>query len=818
MFDYVTYRSWKTTTVIPTNATYTKEIFTRTAMGSSVTLYSADGTGVRLNTDADPPVTEEFYQFVNQNGTREGYGTTRITQLGGFYSREISTEFKKQTAGNLWQSTFEDGVGNTFRRTEDESAELSGGITNFSSQNQNSWTTSFSQFGGQAASSSGLTSSSSPLQKVTQQTTTQSTYTRSLRTTSSTSFNSRFYTTTVPEGATRAVTTDSTRSATSVRSSSTQTTLSRTQSTTNGTEEFVTYAEWSAHQIVVADTIILTVSAERTGAGSLAVLQTQTGTENFAINNLPYLTQNTTINWVPALTISTRPTTEPFTTTIAEIITSAFLFSDSGGIVGTNGGFTIAPETKGHRFASSTTQTREITTTSFTSSQAQALTVSFATFTCEDWVTFTTESTTTNTSTSGTISTTSVSLNTGYTYEEQDDEGNLVSGIVVPQGGSFQTGLTTFEQFITTQTDTTLTETVWEDGFSTTESLSPRLGGFQGGLQITTPQLGILTEVLGVRVRTHELPWKTENGFAVIQASSLESSTSISSSKSITTRAIVFYETEYSRLDQSSNSHESTWTAPGGGGQSLVSATYEEEQNQSLTSTGTIFATAENSTSSGGARFFNQQAWETRGTENYAADDNLDYNTTPTRTGAALIFTLQGNQHTIPVAYNMTASVVPKEIEPLIYPTYSTILSQNACGYRAHPSVWSTITLSREGKKISSTWQSIANSASDGVTYTTSSGDCEIATSSAFPYGARQLNTATIGGNMQPNKKIVVFQKPGVFFTITADAQSTESGFRTVSDWGITNTDASNITLQREIQEIAGVGFWRFNILDNGLP
>ena len=820
MFDYVTYRSWKTTTITPANYISTIEIGSAWQSESRLNTYTSTGQGVRLNTNVSPPRTEIVQMSDNVGQTITASGNTQWTVSQGFAS-SIQTETRlKQVAGNLtWYG---------------ESDSYSFGYTTFSSRSQNSWTQSSTNTGVSWATS-GSTTGSFSKQKVTKETTTQSTYTASLRTTGSSSLFTWIYTTTIPEGQTLATTSGITSSVSGITDSSTQTTFSRTQTTTSGTEEFLTYSEWSVHQIVVADTIVLTVSAERTGAGSLAVLQTQTGTEFSAINNLPYLTQNTTISWLPPLTTSTLSTTEAFTTSSGGIQTpygfvSASSWENSGQQndvpwTGRTWRITGLGDTVQFRGASSTTETEQRSTTIETISTRNWLTAEHVTFTCEDWVTYTTASTTTNTSTSGTISITSFSLNTGYTWEEQDDEGNWVVRTERPEGYSWQTSLTTYEQWTTTQTNTTVTNTLWEDSYPLTQTLNPRLGSWQGGIKITTPEVKLSTEKLGIGIETNQLPWKTQNSWNVIQVSFLDSSTSISSTQTIAGRATTFYSTAQVTQNGQSGSGTRSFSYEEGDNKGRNGDTSEFVQDYqrtiSYTSTGTVFETENNNSTFGDAFFYGDRAWATQGSLNYAADDDYQYNTNPTRTGAALIFTMQGNQHTIPIGYedlySLTASVVPSEIEPLIYPTYSAVLNQNDCGFGAHPSVWSTITLSRVGKSISSTWQYQTNG-SNGTVYTTGSGTCGISTQSAFPYGVRGIDTAVIGGHMQPNKKIVFFQEPGVFLTITADTQATASGFQTVSSWGTEQISASNITVRRAIPRVAGVGYYRFSILDNGMP
>ena len=188
------------------------------------------------------------------------------------------------------------------------------------------------------------------------------------------------------------------------------------------------------------------------------------------------------------------------------------------------------------------------------------------------------------------------------------------------------------------------------------------------------------------------------------------------------------------------------------------------------------------------------------------------------------MLTLAGNQHTIHFDYTEeygyealvenAARVFPKEVVLPISESFSSVLSKNEYGYGAHPSVWSTITISRNGAKLSSTWQGVDAS-------TTESGVCSLVATSNFPHDVKQspnVITQTLGGNMQPNSQVVSFEAAGVFYTQSGES---DSGFVTNATSHaqlVTVANNTAVTVRRKIPFLQGKGLYFFQMPDDGMP
>jgi hypothetical protein len=789
MYSFVTYLSNKTTTIRPANATFTREILSWTQSESRTELFSARNSGSRVNTE-----NNSFEDFFTQFGSYSSIsgsderGETREPRLTSFTSR--------------WG--FE-GVRSFLTNEEEETFGNSGGQTDFISWNLNSFTQSrvrktigMQDF--ETETNSGFLAA----QTVNKQTTTTFTYLVQLRATQTTTAGSFFYTTTIPQGATEAQITDATKTQSVIIESRNSSTLTRTGTTTNGTESFITYTDWSVHQIVVADTVVMTVSANRRDDGVLAVAHQNS--ESSGINQLQYLLGNTTLVWQPDFSTERTNTRDAFTSELTYLDPSRTEQENWTGIQSRPSATT--------RGATSTTSATTRTTQSNITVTTSFLTVNENTFTCQDWRTFTTQSTTTNTSTSGTILATSFSLNTGETFldEGQDEDGNLVVStfLFMPQGISYQTGVSVTNQISTTETTTNQTITVWEDHSHTTLSNSI--------FTIKTPQLRFSTETFGVQIKTTAIPWIAEPNFGLTQVSSLDTQTGLTSTVSSTVQFFPFYSTEIIFGETVSETNSGGFTDESNTSNNGFTRDFQRGITNFFTSSGSFFSTRANS-----LRLVQPtaiaRAWKTGGDfRNHAAPVNLDFTTTPTRTEGALILTLQNNEHTIGVAFGQkpqTAQITPREWVMPFTPTFSSILSTNACGYGAHPSAWSTITVSREGANLSSTWQFINGSDE------TASGTCILANASTFPFGVVEAGTSILGGNMQPNTNIISFKARGVALTYRATPSGTQSGFETIETNQIgvqTIANAAAITIRQTIPAVEGPGYFQFNRLDNGLP
>jgi hypothetical protein len=204
-----------------------------------------------------------------------------------------------------------------------------------------------------------------------------------------------------------------------------------------------------------------------------------------------------------------------------------------------------------------------------------------------------------------------------------------------------------------------------------------------------------------------------------------------------------------------------------------------------------------------------------------AGAPNLNFTTTPSRQSGPLILTMSGNEHTLFISdfESNIASEIPGYLVPLFYLTFNTILNKAPHGGGLHPSAWSTMSISRKGENFSSTWRFEENRNESDTTYSTSSGTCKLLTESDFPLGAEIINWRTLGGAMQPNTNIVVFNKQGVMEVITYNGSASGSEISTQDSFGYTTTLAGeNITLRREIPRIAGYGVTQFPLIDNGMP
>jgi hypothetical protein len=194
-------------------------------------------------------------------------------------------------------------------------------------------------------------------------------------------------------------------------------------------------------------------------------------------------------------------------------------------------------------------------------------------------------------------------------------------------------------------------------------------------------------------------------------------------------------------------------------------------------------------------------------------------------TAAPLLISLQDNQHTIPfvtfenfslgLPFWTNASYVNQLAAALpIYPSYSTILNRNSDGGQLHTSDWSSITISRQGESLSSTWVYLQNESGANRTYTSESATCKIVTVSEFPFGItdfQRINFGetvwTAGGAMHPNRDLLVWNAPQVWHTIGFNSDSSQSGFSTDADFGYQSLQAgSQITISQPVGIYWGYG------------
>jgi hypothetical protein len=569
-----------------------------------------------------------------------------------------------------------------------------------------------------------------------------------------------------------------------------------TITTTSGTIAFVTFQESSLHQITVANTIWETVPINKNSpfTNRLAVIKTE-NTEHYGINELEYVTENTTILWEPPLSTEVTDTASNYTTTTQGITVLTGIATSSGG------GSTTSGDTTTTRFATSTTASQQTTRTVFTQTTTSFLDADFSEFSVEDWITFTTFKTTSNSSTQGTISTTSFSLDTQtfYTFLTRTSVNSFANTTTT------QTTRTTF----TTHEDRA-TKTITQDEWSL--------------LTISAPKLERMSEAFGFDISTAILPWQSFQAVKSTIANSLNTETSLNSTVTSTVSLIPNW--VYTIIRRTVTSGSSSFGR-------LSTGEFEAGASTTINKTGSFFLTRSAVSIQEIARGFSDQNkfWVTSFDYPIAASPSLSFETEANKTTGNLMLTLSGNQHTIHFDYTdehgfealdeNAAFVFPREVVLPISQSFTSVLSKNQYGYGAHPSVWSTITISRNGGILSSTWQSVDASNESQTKFTTESGVCSLVATSNFPHDVKQNPdwvTQTLGGNMQPNSKVVSFEAAGVFYTQSGESASGFVTNETSRAQVVTVANNTAVTVRRKIPFIQGKGFYFFEIPDNGLP
>jgi len=791
---FITYAIPRLVTLSQTNATKRLE----------TTYYKEEQEGYRDFTRTGQFQIETFssvlkgtFTLLNEAGqTIDGGVFSRaafISQTSTFFSSS-SFEGTNFTSVTLPESDW--GSGERVRSGSFSSSTSREGWRTFvSSQSKNSTITSVTN---NNTTSSGI--STSPLQTRTLNTTTTSERTVQSRTTTSRSIESYFYTTTT-EG-TKTIITEESKSISFLVSSGTTKTIPRTVLTTDKTSAYLTYTDWSEHVLLVNDTVVVPIPAQYSQDYSsqhfgYVVSQNQPQ----GINQLDLITSPVTISWIP-------PVFElsPFT---RDSFSSSFTQNADWYIFGI--GNTITVTNTRTRGPTSTTVDTSRTTLASSTSVRTGIGATAATFTIEDWRTFTTESTTTNTNTSGTISTTSFSLHTGQTFSYEDydyDEGGFdengeftapavtITGINIPQSQSWATEITTGSQTIFLTTTTAINSVIFED--STTFTTSTNI--------FTLPATKTFSALLGKNQQTFTFPWRlSDQPFFSNIVNSLDTSSSNETSTSSATRNTqVLFSTGLETVDD----------------KSVVSPAWPE----GLADTGMTRRTYGSTEVVTGTFYISQNQNTTRATTNpplmwayttspffRAGDPTLQFDTKPTKTASPILLSLENNNHTF-IGLDF-AQITPSEFVVPFKMSFTSFLNKNEYGLGAHPSAWSTITILREGDKLSSTWNFLS-----GTEETTSTGECKIVTLSTYPHNVVQNNfTGVVGGNMQPNNNITALNVKGVVFTIQASPSATSSGFETIQSMGLQNiNNVSNITVRRVIPYVEGNGFFSTRIIDLG--
>jgi hypothetical protein len=740
---------------------------------------------------------------VQSETIRAAFSSASNTFVGRFGNSSSSNSFSENQTINNTLTSYENINNNDI------------GLTSFLSWSKNS---RFSAQTIKNSSGSNLfsTSFTSPLATATDQTTRQTTFSTQIRVTTTRVDFSFFYTTSTI--GTKKTTARTKIEYTQTINATKSTALSRITTTTSKTTGFSTWSDWSEIGTLVADTIYSTDILPFNQKGDLILKNDSIDTsenqisKEIGVNELEYVTKFPfTSSWKPPLSFEETRTTTAFTTTkttqTTENSQTQRAFTVPGGRQTT--GFAI------QRFATdisttttnqgtSTTGTFTLTRETTTSSSSTFLSYTEGTKTIEDFITFTTFSG------NPSFRTTSFSsfINSGNEELGQSS------------GPNFGTVFSTEEVQYTFQSSTTTSTTSRSSSFQTNFTTSVPASF------IKRPILSKFLEIAGIAIQTYCLPWIT-NVFPIINTiSSLNSDTSETTSRSTTDSWITLYSTNYqtassfTRLNSGSFSNSETNFSYGD------TDTAFKREDFTINKSGTVYNTITpriqrlNSDFSpscwkmqqnffGSPFLFGQQGF-------YAANPDLNFNTTPTRTGAPILLELEGNQHTIVFLYdeNFYASIVPREIVSPLPLTFSTLLNLNTDGGINHPSKWSSMTVSRAGASLSSTWQVLTEEK-----ISTFSGQCFLKTESVTPYGTQQVsafNGSTIlGGNMQPNTKIESWGVPGVLHT----QNESESGFVTQSMFSFSTISPNEkITIFRTIPIVSGEGVFRTSIVDDGMP
>jgi hypothetical protein len=687
------------------------------------------------------------------------------------------------------------------------------GITFYTSWNKNSSFQSISHNFGDGTSSDS-SSGSQALRTVSNQTTTSVSYFTNIRSTTSTTLESQFYSTTQEENQTYKTTTFVSSKISATTSANISTELTSVGITTSNTEAFTTWTDWSEIGTVVEDTIYLSIPKRFNENGFLFLSKTLNNSENESelkkpegIHALNFVSLPLTVQWKPPLSFEQTQTRGPYTTTVtvnaSNSVNTQSVFSGGGGTNTTaaGGARTYSQESTTTRSNGTSTTSQSTTSINSTaSSSSSAVSVTFGTKTFEDYTTFTTSSQAgTNTRTFSTTSFSSV-IRPSYSEEEFTDEGgqnNVTTYQTATYSYSFQTN--------TTLETTTILSIYESRGDTTTSTLS-----------ISVPKLKEFSTTPAQRIITDAVPWIAQNYFGRTTANSLDSNTGITTERNTTFPWNTLYSTATVFISGGTTTRSGSFSNSATGFANASGSTENYRLAATINNSGTIYKTisAQITTFQNSGSCWKVGNLSVFGSDRFAASPELTFATQPTRTAAPLLLQADG-QHTLVFGYDQefAAQVTPGEIVSPLPLNFTTILSLNTDGGMNHPSKWSTMTIARNGRAISSTW------AIDQVeSILTQSGECGLTTSSNFPYGTFLVpgfSSTLVGGHMQPNTFIQSWAVPGVLFT----QNESQSGFLTNNDYNfyIVPNDGK-ATVFRDIPQVAGAGVFATNILDDGMP
>jgi hypothetical protein len=662
-------------------------------------------------------------------------------------------------------------INNFISLSKTEQFEYSLGFTQYSLTTENSIITYSARAGGvdstYPSTESGVTTL--PFQTVTIETTTNSTKSGFLNSTKTSNFALNVFSTSTGIGSTFTIFT--TKNENKIVGNQISYTLSILSTTTKQTSSFKTFTNPSGNQLVVFDTI-----------WNRFVSPFDQNTQNVVIGeNFNNISETTAINKLDfysdsAITLFFQPPVSVEETWVREAFTKVL----------SNGKIETFIENQNY------SSTRTIVST--ISSSSRVFEITKETFSIEDWITFTSRTITTNLTTSGFQTVTSQSLNSGFTSFEYkiDDDGNESTKIitVIPQNWNATTAIKTTSFVKTIKTTQSFTSQSRNDDLTyTTTTIKIEIDSFFDTISFAG----------GYDINVSAVPWVTKAGHYTSEAMSLKTESTFFTNTTLSTR---YHLTFYSEASTNTPNYGRTEFTN-------ISGTWFKTNNAQLST-----------------QIYNlqEQAFVTHSPNKAifrAGAHDLQIFTTATRTAGPLFLKASGNDHTLMLSdYEQNlGQEIPGFLIPLIYPTFSTILNKATHGGGLHPSVWSSMTISRHGKNITSIWsfeKSRNNSATD---FSTSSGTCELGTESQFPLGAETINWQTLGGAMQPNTNIVAFNVKNVMHITTYNAENSGTQFFTQSNFGFSTLSVGEvITLRREIPIIGGYGIAQFPLLDNGMP
>lgn len=558
------------------------------------------------------------------------------------------------------------------------------------------------------------------------------------------------------------------------------TTASRADMTQTGTAYFVTWKNWSENQIVVADSIIIPVGS---GNQILILLSNNQYTDSQVITSLSYITAETTLKWIPPISTESSYTRKWY-----------------GGMVER---YRDSP-TEGSSPPSGTIETTSTTTSDSTSVETYAWN-SYVYETVEDWVTFTTTKSASNSSGSYTFEIRSYSLNTGYTYMDEgyeDDEGNYVEGeqkTYTQQKVKYIVITNSFDRYYYFNTTTNVTITTYADVI---ESSTTHFE-FQG------PSLEFHSEKTG-SINMLGFPWQIIEYAYGISAFSLHNTSSRITETTTSYRLIA----NDSTSAQTTNSTSSTWQNINNSGIDRgYRGTFDYASASEFSSSSSYESRVTNYQTLGAQpgyiAFGKAITWATavRGWA-VAANESLEFDTQLTKTEAPLLIGLEGNEHTFMLNPYYLPSVGFGELVPLHEPFFTSVLNKNSDSYGAHPSVWSTIRVSRRKNSLSSTWSSVDNFDTPSQSIVTSSGTCKFTTQSIFPLGVYAVEDGPIGGAYGNNSIAVRLQAPAVYHFTTGNKSTTGSSSYKVGTGEVETENISfvDLTVEMQIPVVSGYG------------